>query len=149
MAMAMMAKVEGCALCDADGGRVVFHCDDFRVIQADEKGFPAFYRVIWNHHVPEFSDLTDAARETCMRAVLHVEKTLRQELQPTKINLAALGNVVPHLHWHVIARFDWDSHFPAPVWAAAVRPLDDARLGELARRCETVNGKLASMAAAT
>jgi diadenosine tetraphosphate (Ap4A) HIT family hydrolase len=29
--------------------------------------------------------------------------------------------MVAHLHWHVIARFDWDSHFPAPVWAAAVR----------------------------
>jgi len=30
--------------------------------------------------------------------------------------------MVPHLHWHVIARFAWDSHFPAPVWAAAQRP---------------------------
>ena len=28
----------------------------------------------------------------------------------------------PHLHWHVIARFEWDSHFPSPVWAAAQRP---------------------------
>ena len=29
--------------------------------------------------------------------------------------------MVPHLHWHVIARFDWDSHFPNPVWGAALR----------------------------
>ncbi len=140
-----MATAAGCALCDADGGRVVFRCGDFRVIQADEAGFPAFYRVIWNHHVPEFSDLTEAGRAACMRAVLHVEQTLRRELQPTKINLAALGNVVPHLHWHVIARFDWDSHFPAPVWAAAVRPADEAHLAELARRCESVNLQLAGM----
>jgi len=143
----MAGVLDGCALCSSDGGRVVFRCDDFRVIQADEKGFPAFYRVIWNHHVAEFSDLPEAARAICMRAVLQVEQTLRQALQPTKINLAALGNVVPHLHWHVIARFDWDSHFPAPVWAAAVRPLDDARLGELAKRCEIVNLQLAGMAA--
>jgi diadenosine tetraphosphate (Ap4A) HIT family hydrolase len=41
---------------------------------------------------------------------------LREQLAPTKINLAALGNMVAHLHWHVIARYDWDSHFPASVW---------------------------------
>ena len=51
-----------------------------------------------------------------------VEQALRQHLSPTKVNIAALGNMVPHLHWHVIARFDWDTHFPAPVWAAAQRP---------------------------
>ncbi len=62
-----------------------------------------------------------------MQAVALVEQTLREQLQPTKINLAALGNMVPHLHWHVIARFDWDSHFPAPVWAAAQRERDTAR----------------------
>ena len=44
-----------------------------------------------------------------------------------KINLAALGNMVPHLHWHVIARFDWDTRFPSPVWAAAQRQPDTGR----------------------
>ena len=56
-----------------------------------------------------------------MEVVATVEQALREHLQPAKINLAALGNMVPHLHWHVIARFDWDSHFPAPVWAAPLR----------------------------
>ena len=92
-----------------------------RVIRADEAGFPAFYRVVWQGHVAEFSDLSPAERQHCMDAVVVVESALREFLQPTKINLAALGNVVPHLHWHVIARFEGDSHFPAPVWAAAVR----------------------------
>ena len=59
-----------------------------------------------------------------MDVVVQVERALRQHLQPTKINIAALGNMVPHLHWHVIARFDWDSHFPAPVWAGAQRAAD-------------------------
>ena len=92
-----------------------------RVIRADEAGFPAFYRVVWQGHVAEFSDLSPAERQHCMDAVVVVESALREFLQPTKINLAALGNVVPHLHWHVIARFEGDSHFPTPVWAAAVR----------------------------
>jgi diadenosine tetraphosphate (Ap4A) HIT family hydrolase len=46
--------------------------------------------------------------------------------------LAALGNVVPHLHWHVIARFDWDSHFPAPIWGTAQRSVEPGQLSVLA-----------------
>jgi diadenosine tetraphosphate (Ap4A) HIT family hydrolase len=63
-----------------------------------------------------------------------VEQCLRAQLSPAKINLAALGNMVPHLHWHVIARFDWDSRFPSPVWAAAQRPADPQREQAIAQR---------------
>ena len=111
-----------CPLCAEDGGALVWRGERLRVIRAQEAGFPAFYRVVWNAHVAEFSDLTAADRAHCMEAVTLVEQALRQHLSPTKVNIAALGNMVPHLHWHVIARFDWDSHFPAPVWAAAQRP---------------------------
>ncbi len=117
----------GCPLCDATGGRVVFEAADFRVVHAEEAGFPAFYRVVWRDHVAEFSDLDAAARARCMAAVAMVERVLRERLAPAKVNLAALGNMVPHLHWHVIARFEDDSHFPAPVWAEARRPRDAAR----------------------
>ncbi len=110
-----------CPLCATVGGTLVWQGVHLRVIRADEAGFPAFYRVVWQGHVAEFSDLSPAERQHCMDAVVVVESALREFLQPTKINLAALGNVVPHLHWHVIARFEGDSHFPAPVWAAAVR----------------------------
>lgn len=125
-----------CPLCTAIGGAPIFQGEKFRVIRAEEAGFPAFYRVVWSGHVAEFSDLSLADRSLCMAAVNVVELVLRAQLQPVKINLAALGNVVPHLHWHVIARFDWDSHFPSPVWCPAQRPLDlpalavvQARLG--------------------
>ena len=110
-----------CPLCAEDGGALVWRGERLRVIRAQEAGFPAFYRVVWSEHVAEFSDLTAADRVHCMEAVTLVEQALRQHLAPTKVNIAALGNMVPHLHWHVIARFDWDSHFPAPVWAAAQR----------------------------
>ena len=83
--------------------------------------FPAYYRVIWNAHVAEFTDLAPDERAECMEVVACVERVLREQLQPTKINLASLGNMVPHLHWHVIARFDWDSRFPGPIWAPARR----------------------------
>ena len=115
-----------CPLCHADGGRLVWQGARagslLRVIHAEEAGFPAFYRVVWAGHVAEFSDLSAADRAWCMDAVVAVEVALRGITPaPRKINVATLGNMVAHLHWHVIGRYTEDSHFPSPVWAAAVR----------------------------
>lgn len=134
----------GCPLCESDGGLLVFKNDQLRVIKAAEEGFPAFYRVVWNAHVAEFSSLPANERNTCMNAVVAVEQVLREGLKPTKVNLAALGNAVPHLHWHVIARFEWDSHFPGAVWAAPQRPVNTQKLAHLALQCEQVNRLLAA-----
>ena len=136
----MGAAAQACPLCDADGAALIWRGEKLRVIRADEPGFPAFYRVVWNAHVAEFSDLSAADRAHCMEVVVQVEQALRAHLQPTKINLATLGNMVAHLHWHVIARFDWDSHFPAPVWAAAQRERDPAQEA-------AVSGRLAALEA--
>jgi diadenosine tetraphosphate (Ap4A) HIT family hydrolase len=105
-----------CSLCTEQGGLLVWHADKLRVVRVLDDAFPAFYRVIWNAHVAEFSDLSAGDRHYCIESAVHIERVLRARLHPTKINLALLGNMVPHVHWHVIARFDWDSHFPAPIW---------------------------------
>lgn len=112
-----------CPLCQDSGGLLIAQTSSWRVVRVtDTPAFPAFYRLIWNRHVAEFSDLGPAERQDCMEAVARIEQLLRQRLQPSKINLASLGNVVPHLHWHVIARFEDDSHFPNPIWGQALRP---------------------------
>jgi diadenosine tetraphosphate (Ap4A) HIT family hydrolase len=116
----------GCELCMQDGGLLVHRGVKLRVIRATEPEHPAFYRVIWNDHVAEWTDLPPADRSHIMQAVAKVETVLREHLQPTKVNLASLGNVVPHLHWHVIARFDWDGRWPAPVWAPLRESVPDA-----------------------
>ena len=133
-----------CPLCREDGGALIWRGARLRVIRADEAGFPAFYRVVWNAHAAEFSDLTVAERQHCMDAVAVVEQVLREHLVPTKVNLAALGNMVPHLHWHVIARFDWDSHFPAPVWATAQRPSPAAQQAGVSARLPVLEAALHS-----
>ena len=115
----------GCELCEQEGGIPVFRNEALRVIRAQDADHPAFYRVIWNAHVAEWTDLPPPDRSRIMQAVAKVETVLRQQLQPTKVNLASLGNVVPHLHWHVIARFDWDARWPAPVWAPKQREVAD------------------------
>ena len=91
--MIVGVKVDGCPLCETNGGLLIFKNENLRVVQAVEVGFPAFYRVVWNAHVAEFSDLSAGERGRCMTAVVVVEKTLREHLQPTKINLAALGKI--------------------------------------------------------
>ena len=131
--------IAGCPLCETDGGLLIFKNEQLRVIQATEAGFPAFFRVVWNTHAAEFSSLSPEERHACMNAVVVVEQILREQLKPTKINLAALGNAVPHLHWHVIARFDWDSHFPASVWAAPQRAESAEKLAHVAMQCGQLN----------
>ena len=56
-----------------------------------------------------------------MAAVWRTEAAMRRVLRPAKINLASFGNQVPHLHWHVIARFENDAFFPDSIWAAPRR----------------------------
>lgn len=132
-----------CVLCREAGGQLIWQGEKLRLIRAQEAGFPAFYRIVWNAHVAEFSDLSRPEREHCMQAVALVEQVLRAQLAPAKINLATLGNMVPHLHWHIIARFAWDSHFSAPVWASAQRPRDLAQEAALERQLAQLDALLA------
>jgi diadenosine tetraphosphate (Ap4A) HIT family hydrolase len=67
-------------------------------------------------------DLPGPERRHLMSVVFAVEAALRSLYRPDKINLASFGNVVPHLHWHVIPRFRDDRHFPQPIFAAPQRP---------------------------
>ena len=56
-----------------------------------------------------------------MDVVFAVEAAVREAMQPHKMNLASLGNMTPHVHWHVIPRYRDDRHFPHPVWSAPQR----------------------------
>jgi diadenosine tetraphosphate (Ap4A) HIT family hydrolase len=91
------------------------------VVLVNEPEYAGFCRVIWQAHVREMTDLAPADRLYLMKVVFSVEQAMRVHLQPEKINLASLGNQAPHLHWHVIARFSDDAHFPDPIWAAPKR----------------------------
>lgn len=118
---------------------MVWQGSDHRVVLADEPNFPGFCRVVWNTHIGEMSDLAAVDAQRLLATVLTVERVLREVLRPDKINLASLGNVVPHLHWHVVPRWSSDSHFPDPVWSpprrgSPPRPIDDAALAGALRQ---------------
>ena len=131
-----------CPLCLEDGGVLVAELDACRVVRAGEPGFPASYRVVLTDHVAEWSDVHIADQLEVMRVVNVVETTLRAHLHPTKVNLASLGNVVAHVHWHVVARFDWDSHFPATIWGRAQRAVDPTHVNVLAQLMPAVDEAL-------
>lgn len=106
-----------CVFCTGDGGEVLWRDGRCRVVLAAEHDFAGFCRVIWGEHVREMTDLSDSERSGLMRVVFATERALRELLHPDKINLASLGNVTPHLHWHVVPRYRNDSRFPDPVWS--------------------------------
>lgn len=141
-----MTRLAGCELCELAVSRV-FENDKFAVILADEANYPGFARVIWKDHVREVSDLADEDRLLLNEAVWQLELAVREVMQPLKVNVASLGNVVPHLHWHVIPRYADDAHFPAPVWAQAVRATDaavlEARRALLPRLAEAITRRFA------
>ncbi len=115
-----------CQLCRSPEGEVVWEdslCRVVRVGGTDGDAFPGYCRVIWRNHVAELTDLAQADRRHLLNVVFAVETALRTLLAPDKINLASLGNRVPHLHWHVIPRWRNDSHFPEAIWAQAARPV--------------------------
>ncbi len=122
-----------CELCNSAGGETLWQDELCRVVLVEDRDYPGFCRVILNQHVSEMTDLDAATRQRLMRVVFAAEQALRQLLRPAKINLASLGNKVAHLHWHVIARFADDRHFPDSIWsearrAGAARALDRAAL---------------------
>ncbi|MFL9926726.1 HIT family protein [Herbaspirillum lusitanum] len=119
-----------CELCTGEGGEVIWRHPQYRVVLVDEPSFPGFCRVIWNGHVKEMSDLAANDRTLIANAVWAVEAAMREVMQPEKVNLATLGNMTPHVHWHVIPRYLDDTHFPSPVWAEARRPADEAALAQ-------------------
>ena len=105
-----------CELCRRVGGSLLWRDAACRIVLVKDRDYAGYCRVIWNSHVREMTDLSPAQRAHCMRIVFAVERALRSVLAPDKINLASFGNMAPHLHWHVIPRFERDAHFPNPVW---------------------------------
>lgn len=133
------SKMENdCGLCSSRQEESVFSNEKWRVIQVDDKDYPGFCRVIWNGHIREMTDLSEADRLELMNVVWTVEKVVREVMQADKINLASLGNMVPHLHWHVIPRFENDRNFPDSIWSAQKRQTDEKAISDRMARASSL-----------
>lgn len=106
-----------CPLCSPEGEKVLLKNDLFRVIQVNDSDYPGYFRVIANAHVKEMSELSSEAQIRFISALSKIEKIVLENMRPTKVNWAQLGNMVPHLHWHLIARYEDDAAFPDSIWS--------------------------------
>lgn len=112
-----------CGLCEPSVGGLLWQDDRCRVVLVEDEGakYPGYCRVIWKNHVAEMTQLSRSDRCHLMDVVFAVERALCRAVQPDKINLASLGNMTPHLHWHVIPRWVDDVLFPLSIWSGPPR----------------------------
>lgn len=110
-----------CPLCQPSPHHILWQDDFCRVVLLNDADYPAYCRVELIAHVKEMTDLAPQDRARTMKVVFAVESAIREVIQPDKINLASLGNKTPHMHWHVIPRFETDKHFPNSHWGEAMR----------------------------
>lgn len=138
-------KKEECPLCNPCDELVVAKTEKFRIIKVPDVNFPGYFRLIWNKHVKEMSDLSVQDRHSLMDALCSIEEIMIEELKPTKINLAEFGTMVPHLHWHLIARYEDDPNFPDSYWGAKKRTTDKAILADREKAAQKCAIRIANL----
>lgn len=98
---------------------------------SNNAAFPWLILIPRRANIVEIIDLDDTDRELLFKETVLASQIMRQMFQPTKLNVANLGNIVPQLHVHVVARFDKDGAWPGPIWNSGVREdYDSAKLQE-------------------
>ena len=122
-----------CALCVSTPHDLLWQDDFCRVVLLHDADYPAYCRVELLAHVKEMTDLLPADRARTMKVVFAVESAVREVIQPDKINLASLGNKTPHMHWHVLPRFENDKHFPNSHWGEPQRDNQATPLSQAVR----------------
>ena len=111
-----------------------------RVLVANDANWPWLILVPRRREVREIVDLDEADQTQLMTEIARVSRALKAATACHKLNIAAIGNVVPQLHVHVVARREDDAGWPKPIWGAAAPLAHDAR--ELDRFVTAIKGKV-------
>jgi diadenosine tetraphosphate (Ap4A) HIT family hydrolase len=107
-----------------------------RLLLMNDKNYPWLILVPRRADLTELIDLERAEQQQLMAEIDCTARALRALTSCDKLNIAALGNAVPQLHVHVIARFRRDAAWPNPIWGVVPpRPYDRAAL---ANTCQTL-----------
>lgn len=103
--------------------------------------FPGYTFVFTREHVSELFHLNHEVRQGIVEEVNRVAEALFQVYQPAKMNYELLGNMVPHMHWHLVPRFSNDPLWPRPIWS---EPHEEKQLSrneyvrEIGRICDAL-----------
>ncbi|RXJ82094.1 HIT family protein [Arcobacter sp. F2176] len=86
-----------------------------------EKSEIPWLKIFTQKNLKEFSQCDSETKMEILRVLDIIEKKMINYFNPEKINIASFGNYVPHVHFHVMARFKDDSYFPEPMWGKKQR----------------------------
>jgi diadenosine tetraphosphate (Ap4A) HIT family hydrolase len=94
--------------------------NDLVYIEQEASQIP-WLKVFTKRKVKEFSECTLPEKQQIWRLLDSIEKTMLEYYQCDKVNIASFGNMLPQVHWHIMARFKSDNYFPNPMWGEKLR----------------------------
>jgi diadenosine tetraphosphate (Ap4A) HIT family hydrolase len=89
-------------------------------IEIHESEIP-WLKIFTHTHHKEFSECSNDEKKVIWETLDIIEKKMLTYFKPDKINIASFGNMLPRVHWHIMARFTNDSYFPEPMWGVKQR----------------------------
>ena len=94
--------------------------NDLIKIEIEQSEIP-WLKIFTNESIKEFSECNNETKQEIWKYLDLIEKEMLNHFKPDKINIASFGNYVPHVHFHIMARFKEDSFFPEPMWGKKQR----------------------------
>lgn len=131
-----------CPLCTLHTENFIWTDGLFGLLNVSDNVFPCYFRLICRKHVTEVTDLTPKERARMWQLLETIESCIREIQRPVKVNWAQFGNQVPHLHWHIIARWVDDDRFPASPWEPIAREVSDCIMQERLEKTAKVVDRL-------
>jgi diadenosine tetraphosphate (Ap4A) HIT family hydrolase len=115
-----MSIAKTCPICsrwdDDIDLRIVEFTHSFLILNRDQY-FPGYTLLFTRSHVTELFHLKPQMRAELMEEVSMTAQALHDVFKPAKINYELLGNMLPHIHWHLVPRFATEPLWPRPIWA--------------------------------
>lgn len=133
-----------CSMCSRwvdDAELQIVETEHAQVVLNRDQFFRGYTLLFTRAHVTELFHLAPDTRQALMEDVSRVAAALDRVFSPTKMNYELLGNMVPHMHWHLVPRFSHDPLWPRPIWS---EPHDEVHLEpqEYAQRIEAIRAAL-------
>jgi diadenosine tetraphosphate (Ap4A) HIT family hydrolase len=122
---------------------MIIYQNNFIYIQIEESQVP-WLKIFSKQKYKEFSDCDEDTKKDILEALEIIELMMKRYYNPTKINIASFGNYIPHVHWHIMARFENDNFFPEPMWGKQQRETN-LELPSFQRFCEVVSEHLSRL----
>lgn len=130
-----------CCRWEGDSDLRIIELPHSYVILNRDQYFPGYTLLFTKGHATELFHLDRVVRSALMEELSAVAQALYAVFVPAKINYELLGNMVPHIHWHIVPRFSSEPLWPRPIWA---EPHEEMHLSpdEYRQRIEKIRSAL-------